>query len=140
MRMTRQRRIILEELKKVRSHPTADELYELVRKRLPKISLGTVYRNLEMMSEQGAIRELRLAGRKRRFDASMEDHYHIRCIRCGRLDDIFVELPPSIEDNIRKETHYKITGHRLKFTGICPECRLKEKAEKESSKKKNPQV
>ena len=68
LRMTRQRRVILEELRKVKTHPSADEIYEIVRKRLPRISLGTVYRNLEILSESGDIQKLEPGCSLKRFD------------------------------------------------------------------------
>jgi Fur family ferric uptake transcriptional regulator len=85
--MTRQRQIILEELRKADTHPSADEVYETVRKRLPRISLGTVYRNLEILSELGEIQKLELGGDLKRFDRKPNKHYHIRCMNCGRVDD-----------------------------------------------------
>ena len=85
-RNTQQRRIILEELQGVRSHPTAVDLYELVRHRLPKISLGTVYRNLELLSRQGTIRKLDFGGEEARFDGDLMRHEHVRCVRCGRME------------------------------------------------------
>ena len=88
MRKTKQREVILEELMKLRAHPSADELYERVKKRLPRISLGTVYRNLEMLSREGIIHRLETAGSQKRFDGETGDHQHIRCVRCGRIDDL----------------------------------------------------
>ena len=95
--MTQQRKVILEELKKTNSHPGADEIYERVRKRLPQISLGTVYRNLEILSELGEIQNLELGGGLKRFDSNPKKHYHIRCIRCGRVDDSPVATFKKIE-------------------------------------------
>ena len=69
-------------------HPTADEVYQVVRKRLPRISLGTVYRNLDVLSESGEISRLDRCGAQYRFDGDLEQHYHIRCSSCGRVDDI----------------------------------------------------
>lgn len=74
--MTRQRSVILEELRKVTTHPSADGIYEMVRKRLPRISLGTIYRNLEILFENGDIRRLDTGSHLRRFDGRAEDHYH----------------------------------------------------------------
>lgn len=74
MRMTRQRKIILEEVRKVNTHPSADEIYEMVRLRLPRISLGTVYRNLEILSELGKIQKLQLSGSLKRFDWNTNKH------------------------------------------------------------------
>jgi Fur family ferric uptake transcriptional regulator len=123
LRMTRQRRVILEELAKTDSHPTADELYEMVRKRLPKISLGTVYRNLEAMAELGIIRKLELASAQKRFDHQTENHYHVRCECCGRVADVMAEPSEDLEDVARAATDFEITGYQLEFTGLCPKCR-----------------
>lgn len=124
-RMTRQRKVILEELKKVKTHPSADEIYTIVRRRLPRISLGTVYRNLEILAGLGEIQKLELGGAQKRFDGNPQPHYHLRCLYCNWIVD--VPAPPfkSIK-NIEKElsglTDYKILGHRLEFIGICPGC------------------
>lgn len=122
LRITKQRQIILDELCSVTSHPTADVLYQMVRKRLPKISLGTVYRNLEIMSECGIIQKLDIGGTQKRFDAAPQVHYHVRCSKCGRVDDL--DLPPdfNVEKAASRLTSFKILRHRLEFTGICPEC------------------
>lgn len=122
-RMTHQRRVILDELKKVTSHPTADKVYEMVRQQLPRISLGTVYRNLEVLSKCGMIQKLELGGNQRRFDGNTKNHYHVRCIRCGRVDDVPVEPVTMFEDALRKVSDYEITGHRLEFVGLCPQCK-----------------
>lgn len=121
-RMTRQRKVIMEELKKVKTHPGADELYEMVRKRLPKISLGTVYRNLEVLVETKEIQKFEYSGALRRFDGNPDNHYHIRCLRCGRLDDAPSEVETGLEKKMGPHTGYTIIGHRLEFIGICPEC------------------
>ena len=123
--MTKQRRVILEELRKLYSHPTADELYAVVRKRLPSISLGTVYRNLEILSESGMIRKLELSGTAKRFDAETVAHYHIRCKRCGSVADIPLEPLNKVDRAAQRVTDYEILSHRLEFTGVCPKCRSK---------------
>jgi Fe2+ or Zn2+ uptake regulation protein len=122
LRMTRQRRVILEELRKVNTHPSADEIYEMVRKRLPRISLGTVYRNLEVLSESGDIQKLELGCSLRRFDGTPENHYHIRCTRCDRVVDAPIDFSIDIEQKLKDETSFKIIGHKLEFVGICPDC------------------
>lgn len=127
-RMTRQRRIILEELRKLHTHPTADEVYDTVRKRVPRISLGTVYRNLELLSQWGLARKMDLAGTPRRFDGSLEDHYHVRCVGCGAVKDVPVEPLRDLEESIRSNTDFEIIGHRLSFVGFCPRCRNHEEA------------
>jgi Fur family transcriptional regulator, ferric uptake regulator len=122
IRMTTQRRLILQELGKLTSHPTADDLYGKVRRLLPRISLGTVYRNLELLSQAGMILRLSAAGGQRRFDANTSQHYHIRCDRCGRVDDAALKVTNAFEKAMQKRCNYRVTGHWLEFTGICPSC------------------
>jgi Fur family ferric uptake transcriptional regulator len=121
--MTRQRKVILEEVQDdLDRHMTADEIYEEVRKRLPRISLGTVYRNLEILAEVGAIQKLELSGSIKRFDGNPNRHYHIRCMRCGRVDNAPVAPLQQIEDKLYGATVFTILGHRLEFEGFCPQC------------------
>jgi Fur family ferric uptake transcriptional regulator len=122
-RNTRQRQIVLEELRAVTSHPTASELYELVRRRLPKVSLGTVYRNLDLLARMGVIEKLENASGEARFDANTAQHDHLRCLRCGRFDDVItppLDLAAPAGNDLRG---YELLGHRLVFLGICPRCR-----------------
>ena len=122
-RNTRQRQVVLEELRKLTSHPTAAQMYEITRRLLPKISLGTVYRNLEVLAENGMIQKLNLGGAEARFDYNPERHYHVRCVRCERVDDVH-DLPADfVTDDITSLGGYEIHGFHLEFIGICPECR-----------------
>ena len=118
-----QRRVVLEALKGVTSHPTAGVLHAMVRERLPKVSLGTVYRNLVLLAENGAIQKLVSGGTESRFDGNPEPHHHIRCLRCGCVAD--VNNVPSVPDlkNITELEGFEVVGHILEFTGICPDCR-----------------
>ncbi len=128
-RWTRQREVILEELRKLNSHPTAAGLYQIVRRRLPKVSLATVYRNLVRLSELGYVRKLDLGGSEARFDANLERHDHVRCVRCGRVDDLRsppIELGRAVQDDWGG---YEIVDYRLEFLGVCPRCRQRTKRE-----------
>jgi len=125
LRMTRQRRVILEELKAVSSHPCAAEVYEKVRRRLPRISLGTVYRNLELLSDAGMIQRLDIESGRRRYDGRTGSHYHLRCMRCGRVEDVPLEPVADIESAVGQLSGYEISGHHLEFFGLCPDCRAK---------------
>jgi Fur family ferric uptake transcriptional regulator len=120
-RNTPQRRVILEELQASHSHPTAAELFALVRQKLPRISLGTVYRNLEVLCEDGHINKLELAGVETRFDAITQPHLHIRCTRCHKVEDLpdsgLMARPPA------EMAGYLVEGSRQEFYGICPACR-----------------
>jgi Fur family ferric uptake transcriptional regulator len=121
--MTPQRKIILEEIANTNTHPSADEIYELVRRRLPRISLGTVYRNLEVLCECGLIRKMDLGDGHWRFDGNAESHYHVRCTSCGRITDLYMEELCDFENIIRQQTGYEGVGHRLDFYGLCPVCK-----------------
>lgn len=127
IRLTTQRQVILEELSKVKTHPTASELYDMVRKRLPRIGLGTVYRNLELMAESGMILKIEVGGTQKRFDATTDDHYHIRCSACGKVDDIEVPVIHELVAQATGATSYLILGHHVEFTGICNACHKQQK-------------
>ena len=121
--MTTQRTIILEELGKLKTHPTADELYRIVRRRLPKISLGTVYRNLEILSGSGLIQKIEVPGTMKRFDGEAQTHHHVRCVSCGAVSDVgpgHTIIVPEITGDVEG---YRIVGCRLDLIGICPRCR-----------------
>jgi Fur family transcriptional regulator, peroxide stress response regulator len=123
MRDTKARRAIIEEIAKVYSHPTADEIYGMVRKRIPRVSLGTIYRNLEILSENGVILKLDLAGTQRRYDGTIKNHYHFRCLGCGQVTDLPVKPLDEVEELLPREMGYKIMWHRLEFHGLCPSCK-----------------
>lgn len=127
LRLTTQRQIILEELAKVKTHPTASELYDMVRKRLPRIGLGTVYRNLELMAENGMIVKIEVGGTQKRFDATTASHYHVRCASCGKVDDIDLPVTDDLVTRATMSTSYQILGHHVEFTGICPDCQQQER-------------
>jgi len=120
--MTRQRRVILEELRKVTSHPTADAVYEMVRRHIPTISLGTVYRNLEVLSRNGLVAKLEVCGCQKRFDGNARSHDHIRCVKCGRVDDMPANIAPDPIQQAQGACGYKLLGYRLEFNGVCPQC------------------
>jgi len=122
VRMTCQRCAILDAVRSVKSHPTADEVYEMVRQKLPSVSLGTVYRNLDILSACGAIRRLGPDDGKMHFDGNTSRHYHVRCTACGRVDDVEVLsfVPPKAR--VEGKSEYRITGYDIEFTGTCPSC------------------
>lgn len=120
--MTPQRRVILEELQRVHTHPTADAVYDAVRRRMPGISLGTVYRSLERLSEQGLIRKIHSAGAQQRYDGIPGEHYHVRCTGCGRIDDLHIRPIAAVTRAVSGISDFTITGHTLEYSGLCPEC------------------
>lgn len=129
MRLTPQRQVILEELAKVTSHPTANEVYDMVRKKLPRIGLGTVYRNLEFLAEKGVILKLEVGGTQKRFDATVEPHYHVRCSSCGKVDDVHLKVQQHINQLAENASTHEILGHNIEFFGICHDCQVAQKEE-----------
>ncbi len=121
-RMTRQRRIVLETLASVDTHPTAAELYEMVRARIPDISQGTVYRNLRQLQELGYVAELDYGPGASHFDARVEPHYHVRCRSCGRVADLPCAPIDCLEQARRSADGWIIDEQRVEFTGLCPDC------------------
>ncbi len=138
LRTTQQRTIILEELRRGKDHPSADDIYSRVKKRLPRISLGTVYRNLEILSQLGEIQELKLSGSLKRYDWNPNKHYHIRCVNCDRVDDAPIAPLNQIEDDLYEATVFEIIGHNLEFTGLCPDCTQKSKRTQPTPRASHP--
>lgn len=128
-RITKQRKVVLEVLSTFDSHPTADMVYEKVRERLPRISLGTVYRNLEVLAEEGIIRKLTVGNDRKRFDHDVSDHNHIRCVVCRRIDDVEYSLT-ALEDSTIDKKGYELIGQTIIFWGKCPDCLISESLEK----------
>jgi Fur family ferric uptake transcriptional regulator len=95
----------------------------MVQRKLPRISLGTVYRNLEVLARAGEIRKITTSGSETRFDGDLSDHYHVRCENCGRLGD----MPPAVKEMLGGSPDaidgWEIHGHRLEYLGLCPDCR-----------------
>ena len=122
-RMTKQRAAILEALRSVTTHPTADEVYAMVRETLPHISLGTVYRNLDLLAEAGEILRLEKSGTQKRFDGNTRPHFHVRCERCGKIGDVFTQIHLPACDGLEVEGFAAVNYMELVFSGVCWECK-----------------
>ena len=121
-RETVQRRAILEALRATKTHPTAEELLKRVRRKVPSVSLATIYRNLRRLAEEGLIQELCYGPHKSRFDGNPELHYHFSCVNCGRVFDVPMSVKRRLDAEASKVTGFKVLGHRLEFYGICDKC------------------
>ena len=121
-RQTRQREVVLQAVRSTMDHPTADWVYRQARRRLPRISLGTVYRNLRKLADEGLIREIQVAGHNARFDGNTGRHYHIRCLGCGRVNDLPVSVDTRLEEEAGRAMNYKVLGHQVEVLGVCPLC------------------
>ena len=118
LRETKQRAVILDVLRQLVTHPTADEVHQAVKRRLPRISIATVYRNLDLLSRLGTILKIEVGG-MRRFDANTSNHHHVRCVRCGRMEDTEVRGITQIDYDAKG---YTFIGHRIELLGVCPRC------------------
>lgn len=121
-RMTKQKTLIWRILSQTKSHPTAEWVYAEARKDMPNISLGTVYRNLQLLVADGMAQELNYGKGVSRFDANTQLHYHFVCEKCGKVYDMDSPLQEDIllygEDCGCGEIHH----YRLEFYGICRHC------------------
>ncbi|WP_288682479.1 transcriptional repressor [uncultured Eubacterium sp.] len=120
-----QRELIRNNLAHRTDHPTADMVYQSIREELPNISLGTVYRNLRFLVDQGDALSLKLGDGKEHFDGNVNPHFHFICTQCGCVDDIFM---PSIDEICTTAAQYysgDIKGHSTYFYGTCPKCKTK---------------
>lgn len=121
-RNTVQREIIAAELAALANHPTADEVYESVHAKHPTISKATVYRTLGKLADEGVALRVKINNGADHFDHQVFDHYHVRCIKCGRVDDVLIPVLEGVETAATAASGYQITGHTLQFDGICPAC------------------
>jgi len=121
-RQTRQRETILKMLKGTYSHPTADQVYDEVRKDIPNISKGTVYRNLGVLQKMGLVSELDLSRSQIRFETKREAHYHFQCKLCGRVYDLEEPVDGSLDERVSRRTGFKVAGHQTEFRGLCKTC------------------
>lgn len=119
-RNTEQKRIIRDALKNA-DHPTASELYERVHAENPRISRATVFRVLAQFADGGEARRLEFIGSDTRFDGYTQPHAHCRCVKCGKITDVYDSELISVLGS-RKVAGYEVFSAELEFNGVCPEC------------------
>lgn len=125
-RNTIQGKLVLDAVNQLANHPTADDVYEYVSKLYPNISKGTVYRNLNSLSDEGLILKIEVPNSADRFDKTTYNHYHIRCLNCSKFEDVDVGYLDNINKEVESKTGYKILNHNIIFSGICSECLKKD--------------
>lgn len=124
-RNTIQRQVVLSAVKDLKNHPTSEEVYSYIKPKFPSISLGTVYRNLNMLSETNEIRKISANDNAVRFDFMLEDHHHFQCKECGCLLDVFMEYDHTINDSLEKKHNFKIDSCDVLLSGVCKDCLFK---------------
>ena len=132
MRSSRQRDVVLEVVRSTFEHPTAERIHKAARRRLPRVGLGAVYRNLKTLVDEGLIREVRSADEAVRYDGNTGEHYHIRCVSCGRVSDLPVSVDRTIEHRAHTATNYAVIGHEVEVRGVCPHCQHTAVTQRES--------
>ncbi len=122
-RTTKQRELVADIVRSLKSHPTAEEVYQIAKRTIGNISLGTVYRNLRLLEDEGIINEVQFEDGLLRFDGMLEEHEHFVCKNCGAILDIaptpLLQPVPSSHPDLVRAT---VTGYRLSYYGLCASC------------------
>ncbi len=134
LKHSRQRERILEILRSTDRHPTAAWLYHEMQREFSNLSMGTVYRNLNILMEQGLIQKHAFGSTFDHFEAKTEPHYHFICERCGRIIDLDIPVNEALDEQVRRATSHHVRQHKLQFFGICDQCRAKENAEEKRTR------
>jgi Fe2+ or Zn2+ uptake regulation protein len=122
MRFSRQRERIKELVQSTNTHPTAEWVYETLKPEIPGLSLGTVYRNLKNLADQGAIGRCDMNDGKDHFDYRTDNHYHFVCRSCGKIFDLEIPVSDILEKEVENQTRFKVSGHSTRFYGFCNRC------------------
>ncbi|OPZ95678.1 MAG: Peroxide-responsive repressor PerR [Planctomycetes bacterium ADurb.Bin412] len=122
-RSSRQRKRILALLQESEIHPTADWIYAQLKPEFPHLSLGTVYRNLAILTDQGLVKKIQSGSTFDRFEARVNPHYHLICTRCDTISDLELPIYKEINDRAGRMTDFQIQEHRINFYGLCSSCR-----------------
>ncbi len=121
-RITAQREAILAIIREHEGHLSADEIHDLARRRVPRLSLSTVYRTLDLLKGMELISELHLAGDHSRYEAQSAEHQHLVCLRCGRVVEFQCGHCRAVHQRLASEHGFSITGSRVEIFGYCQEC------------------
>ncbi|MEG0115900.1 MAG: transcriptional repressor [Hydrogenoanaerobacterium sp.] len=122
MKYSRPRELVMNAVVNNPVHPTADYVYSHLREENPNISLGTVYRNLNLLAEHGLIHKIPIPNGSDRFDFRIDEHYHIICEKCGAVLDVEISELSKLDKQIEQSTHFEVTGHSIIISGLCKNC------------------
>ena len=123
MKFSKQRELILAAVRENHIHPTADFVYETLKKDNPNLSLGTVYRNLAVLEKCGAIRKVKIVGHPDRYDGEIEDHAHFVCTECNNIFDIYSRYMNQMSNSVSRKYGFEVNDTQVVITGVCKECR-----------------
>ncbi len=119
---SRQRERILGILRNTDTHPTASWIYDELKREFSNLSMGTVYRNINILLDQNLVQKIEAGSSFDRFDANTDQHYHFMCRVCGSVDDLPLEVLSGLDKKVTSSTNYLVEAHRLDFYGVCPSC------------------
>lgn len=139
-RNTIQKELVRKAVDDLKRHVTADEVYEFIKREHPTIGKGTIYRNLGILAEEGVIRKVEVPDGPARFDFTLKNHYHVKCIRCGNVSDVDMDELPNLEKRIRDTHEMKFLSYDIFFKAICAACLKKEQVSSPASEFKNKEA
>lgn len=125
IKYSRQREAIKDNLKGRYDHPTAEQLYIDLKRSYPKISLGTVYRNLALLESMGDVIKITTNGESDHYDGNSNNHYHFSCIKCGGISDVDMPVNDTLESKVEELIKADVKTHSLIFYGTCEKCKKK---------------
>jgi len=123
-RQSKHRDRILELLRSTDTHPTADWIYDQLKKEFPQLSLGTVYRNLSMLIDMGLVKKIHFGSTFDRFEANTKPHYHLICESCGKIIDFEMPIYNDLNSQANQLSGFTIHHHKLEFFGVCEDCKV----------------
>ena len=121
-RLTRYRKVVLEILRSTEAHPSAAEIYRLVRRRRPGVAYATIYNSLDWLEQNNFIRRVDFVEEAARYDPIVERHDHLVCDRCGALKDVWLKLPAQMLGRAARDERFRIERYRTEVFGLCGEC------------------
>ncbi len=124
-RNTVQKNLVRNAVCEMKRHVTANEVYEFIKENHPKIGKGTVYRNLDILTSEGALRKVEVADGPNRFDFTLKNHYHVICVKCGEVSDVDMDEIPDLLEKIHNTHGMEFLEYDISFKGVCPKCSAK---------------
>jgi Fur family transcriptional regulator, peroxide stress response regulator len=119
---SKKKEAILQVVRSSPNHPSAESIYQQLKKEIPELGLATVYRNLRLLKENGQICELHGGNGTARYDGNTISHNHFYCDKCGKILDLSEPLDQLLENQINSHTGLKVTRRHIELGGLCPDC------------------
>lgn len=122
LKLTPQRLAVYKYLKSTKEHPSAETIYKALHESYPTMSLATVYKALKTLVEVNLVQEINIGEGNFRYDGTPNEHAHVQCISCGKVEDLDHIDFPSLNNLVEEKTNYKIKWNKLFFYGTCENC------------------